>query len=67
MIDHACSHKSTSDFGFDSQCSFMEYKNYKVVYRKYASLYFIIAIDNSDVRMPAACGTNVIYLHAHAE
>ena len=31
------------------QCSFMEYKNYKVVYRRYASLYFIIGIDNSEV------------------
>ena len=31
------------------QCSFMEYKNFKVVYRKYASLYFIIAVDNTEV------------------
>ena len=27
----------------------MEYKNFKVVYRKYASLYFIIAVDNTEV------------------
>ena len=32
------------------QCSFMEYMNYKIVYRKYASLYFIIAVDNTEVR-----------------
>ena len=29
----------------------MEYKNYKVVYRRYASLYFIIGIDTTEVRM----------------
>lgn len=33
------------------QCSFMEYKNYKVVYRRYASLYFIIGVDSSEVRL----------------
>lgn len=27
----------------------MEYKNFKVVYRRYASLYFIIGIDSSEV------------------
>ena len=27
----------------------MEYKNFKVVYRRYASLYFIIGVDNSEV------------------
>ena len=27
----------------------MEYKNYKVVYRRYASLYFIIGIDTTEV------------------
>lgn len=27
----------------------MEYRNFKVVYRRYASLYFIIGVDNSEV------------------
>ena len=27
----------------------MEYKNFKVIYRRYASLYFIIAADNTEV------------------
>eukprot|EP00947_MAST-08B_sp_MAST-8B-sp1_P003889 g3889.t1 len=27
------------------QCSFMEYRNYKVVYRRYASLFFIVGTD----------------------
>ena len=31
------------------QCSFMEYKNFKVVFRRYASLYFIVGVDNSEV------------------
>eukprot|EP00731_Ephydatia_muelleri_P027707 Em0019g580a len=26
----------------------MEYKNYKIVYRRYASLYFIIGVDSSE-------------------
>ena len=33
-----------------AQCSFMEYKNYKVVYRRYASLFFIVGIDSQEVR-----------------
>ena len=27
------------------QCSFLEHRQYKVIYRRYASLYFIIGID----------------------
>ena len=30
------------------QCSFMEYRNYHVVYRRYASLYFIVGSDTND-------------------
>ena len=30
------------------QCSFLEHRNYKVIYRRYASLYFIIGIDIDD-------------------
>ena len=29
----------------DKQCAFMEYRNFKVVYRRYASLFFIMGID----------------------
>lgn len=36
----------------------MEYKNYKVVYRRYASLYFIIGIDNSEVSVLCPCKLN---------
>ena len=26
----------------ENQCSFMEYRDYKVIYRRYASLFFIV-------------------------
>eukprot|EP01137_Pigoraptor_chileana_P016655 Opistho-2@73659 len=32
----------------ENQCSFMEFKNMKVVYRRYASLFFIIGIDHGE-------------------
>ena len=30
------------------QCSFIEYRGYKVVYRRYASLFFVVAVDGED-------------------
>ena len=34
----------------ENQCSFLEHRQYKVIYRRYASLYFIIGIDlESDI------------------
>ncbi|KAN0000348.1 hypothetical protein ACTFIZ_000795 [Dictyostelium cf. discoideum] len=30
------------------QCSFVEYKDYKVIYRKYATLFFIVAVDTTE-------------------
>eukprot|EP00347_Sterkiella_histriomuscorum_P020124 403339016 len=32
----------------ENQCSFLEHRQYKVIYRRYASLYFIIGIDIDD-------------------
>ncbi|XP_001630200.2 AP-4 complex subunit sigma-1 isoform X3 [Nematostella vectensis] len=32
----------------ENQCSFIEYQNFKAVYRRYASLYFIIGIDSTE-------------------
>ncbi len=29
----------------ENQCSFIEHRQFKVIYRRYASLYFIIALD----------------------
>jgi len=30
------------------QCSFLEYRGFKVVYRRYASLFFVVAVDNDE-------------------
>ena len=30
------------------QCSFMEYREYKVIYRRYASLFFIVGVDKEE-------------------
>ena len=32
------------------QCSFVEHRNYKVIYRRYASLFFLVGIDNDEVK-----------------
>ena len=32
----------------EMQCSFMEYRNYRVIYRRYASLFFIVGVDNDE-------------------
>lgn len=32
----------------DNQCSFMEYRNFKVIYRRYASLYFIVGAGSGE-------------------
>mmetsp|Transcript_1731 Transcript_1731/g.2420 ORF Transcript_1731/g.2420 Transcript_1731/m.2420 type:complete len:154 (-) Transcript_1731:91-552(-) len=30
------------------QCSFIEYRGFKVIYRRYASLFFVVAVDGDD-------------------
>lgn len=32
----------------ERQCSFVEHRNYKVIYRRYASLFFLVGIDNDE-------------------
>lgn len=32
----------------DAQCPFFEFKNFKVVYKRYASLFFIIGVDSDE-------------------
>lgn len=32
----------------ENQCSFMEYRGYKVIYRRYASLFFIVGVDQEE-------------------
>ncbi|KAE8714120.1 AP-4 complex subunit sigma-1 [Hibiscus syriacus] len=29
-------------------CSFIEHRNYKIVYRRYASLFFLVGVDNDE-------------------
>lgn len=31
------------------QCSFVEHRTYKIVYRRYASLFFLVGVDNEEV------------------
>lgn len=31
------------------QCSFIEHRNYKVIYRRYASLFFLVGVDGEEV------------------
>jgi len=32
----------------EAQCSFLEYRTYKCVYRRYASLFFIVGVDSDE-------------------
>jgi hypothetical protein len=32
----------------DLQCSFLEYKGDKIIYRRYASLFFILGVDDDE-------------------
>uniref|UniRef100_A0A7S1X119 AP complex subunit sigma n=1 Tax=Tetraselmis chuii TaxID=63592 RepID=A0A7S1X119_9CHLO len=32
----------------DKQCSFVEHRDYKVVYRRYASLFFLVGLDSEE-------------------
>lgn len=32
----------------ENQCSFMEYRGYRVIYRRYASLFFIVGVDQQE-------------------
>ena len=32
----------------ENQCSFLDHRQFKIIYRRYASLYFIIGVDNDD-------------------
>ncbi|RVW96237.1 AP-4 complex subunit sigma [Vitis riparia] len=32
----------------EQQCSFVEHRTYKIVYRRYASLFFLVGVDNGE-------------------
>jgi AP-4 complex subunit sigma-1 len=42
------------------QCSFVEYRGYKIVYRRYASLFFVVAVDGDEEVRVFSC-VNVAY------
>lgn len=33
------------------QCSFVEYKDFKLVYRQYAALYVVVGVTDSEVKL----------------
>ncbi|KAG5605935.1 hypothetical protein H5410_027427 [Solanum commersonii] len=35
----------------EQQCSFVEHRTYKIVYRRYASLFFLVGVDNEEVKI----------------
>lgn len=44
----------TQYFRLMKQCSFVEHRNYKIVYRRYASLFFLVGVDNEEVSFASA-------------
>ena len=41
------------------QCSFTEHRNMKVVYRRYASLFFLVGIDDEEASMLPPCALSL--------
>lgn len=41
------------------QCSFYEHRQYKIVYRRYASLFFMVGVDDDEVCL----SSQALYLH----
>ncbi|TQD70624.1 hypothetical protein C1H46_043847 [Malus baccata] len=41
-------HVHDADVLYMEQCSFVEHRNYKIVYRRYASLFFLVGVDNDE-------------------
>eukprot|EP01101_Sappina_pedata_P009642 TRINITY_DN5686_c0_g1_i1.p2 TRINITY_DN5686_c0_g1~~TRINITY_DN5686_c0_g1_i1.p2 ORF type:complete len:166 (-),score=67.20 TRINITY_DN5686_c0_g1_i1:129-599(-) len=39
-------------------CNFLEWKNYKIIYKRYASLYFVMCVDSTDNEL---CHLEVIH------
>lgn len=37
------------------QCSFVEHRNYKIIYRRYASLFFLVGVEGEEVRHLLLC------------
>ena len=48
----------------EMQCSFMEYRGMKVVYRRYASLFFIVGVEQDEEARQSSCALLSGALHA---
>jgi len=46
----------------ESQCSFLEYLTYKIVYRRYASLFFVVGVDSGENELAI-----LEFIHAYVE
>lgn len=47
---------------YSFQCSFVEHRNYKVVYRRYASLFFLVGVDNDEVQCCVFLWISLIFM-----
>ncbi|KAF1329106.1 Ap-4 complex subunit sigma, partial [Globisporangium splendens] len=43
----------------ENQCSFVEYRGYKVIYRRYASLFFIVGVKDDDSEVHFTVDTTI--------
>lgn len=48
-VQHSCLFMLPIFFFCVEQCSFVEHRNYKIIYRRYASLFFLVGVDNEEV------------------
>ena len=48
-IEHPFISPTTAGYNYKIfQCSFLEYKGDKIIYRRYASLFFILGVDDDE-------------------
>jgi AP-4 complex subunit sigma-1 len=46
------------------QCSFFELRQYKIVYRRYASLFFMVGVDQEEVSGLFAAWLHMVHILA---
>ena len=45
------------------QCSFVEHRNYKIIYRRYASLFFLVGVEGEEVHNFLFCAVPLSFWH----
>lgn len=50
---------------FNLQCSFVEYKDFKLVYRQYAALYIVVGVTDSEVSHTPGLHDNLLKEEFH--